>query len=209
MSISVISFATNKQVSSIEAPSFIEQYKDADTKSISRVNYISKKISFIKTASTKGISDVSGTTKKPFKQKGTGNARSGSLRSPQYRGGGIIFGPKPVTATYKINKKEKIHAKKVLLVKLIDADCITVVDHLPIPQYNTKGAIEVVNSLNIKGNIAIIHNNELAYESLKSLSNLVNVGAYSAESFHLYEIVKYDSIVFTKSAFEKFISSVS
>ena len=209
MFVSVIEFNSKKEKEKISVPENISVYKDASTKSISKVHFVSKKISFVKTANTKGVSDVSGTTKKPFKQKGTGNARSGSLRSPQYRGGGIIFGPKPVTATYKINKKEKIHAKKVLLVKLIDADCITVVDHLPIPQYNTKGAIEVVNSLNIKGNIAIIHNNELAYESLKSLSNLVNVGAYSAESFHLYEIVKYDSIVFTKSAFEKFISSVS
>ena len=204
MSISVISFATNKQVSSIEAPSFIEQYKDADTKSISRVNYISKKISFIKTASTKGISDVSGTTKKPFKQKGTGNARQGSLRSPQYRGGGIIFGPKPVTATYKINKKEKIHAKKVLISKLFNAGCITVVDEIKIPSFKTKEAIKAISNLQLKGSIAIIHNNEIAYEGLKSLSNIPYVGAYSSEAFHLYEIVKYDNLVFTKTAFEKF-----
>jgi len=204
MSISIISFETNKEVSSIEAPSFIEQYKDADTKSVSRVHYISKKISFIKTASTKGISDVSGTTKKPFKQKGTGNARQGSLRSPQYRGGGIIFGPKPITATYKINKKEKIHAKKVLISKLFAAGCITIVDEINLPSFKTKDAIKAIQNLQLTGSIAIIHNNEISYEGLKSVSNIPNVGAYSSDSFHIYEVVKYDSIVFTKSAFEKF-----
>jgi large subunit ribosomal protein L4 len=209
MFISVIDFNSKKEKERISVPENIAIYKDASTKSISKVHFVSKKISFVKTANTKGMSDVSGTTKKPFKQKGTGNARSGSLRAPQYRGGGVVFGPKPITATYKINKKEKIHAKKVLIAKLIDSNCITVVDSLPIPHYNTKGAIAAVNSLNIQGKFAIIHNNELAYESLKSLSNLIHVGAYSVENFHLYEIVKYDNIVFTKSAFEQFISSVS
>jgi len=204
MSISVISFETKKEVASIESPAFIEKYKDADTQSISRINYISKKISFIKKASTKGISDVSGTTKKPFKQKGTGNARQGSLRSPQYRGGGIIFGPKPITATYKINKKEKVHARKVLISKLFAAGCITIVDEIKLPSFRTQDAIKAVKNLELKGSIAMIHNNEISYEGLKSVSNIPYVGAYSSDSFHIHEIVKYDNIVFTRSAFEKF-----
>jgi ribosomal protein L4 len=96
-----------------------------------------------------------------------------------------------------------------LIAKLIDAGCVTVVDELPIPQYSTRGAISAIKSLNLSGNIAIIHNNEITYESLKSLSNIVNVGAYSITSFHLYEIVKYDRLLFTKSAFEQLISSLS
>lgn len=209
MFISVIDFNTKKEKEKISLPESIAVCKNASTKSISKVHFISKKISFVKTANTKGISEISGTTKKPFKQKGTGNARSGSLRSPQYRGGAVIFGPKPITATYKINKKEKIHAKKVLLAKLIDAGCITVVDDFTVPAFNTKGALQSVRHLDLTGTIAIIHNNEITYESLKSLSNIKDVGAYSLGSFHIYEIVKYNNLVFTKSAFEKFVSALS
>ena len=151
---------------------------------------------------TKGL--VSGGGKKPFKQKGTGNARQGSLRSPQYRGGGIIFGPKPITATYKINKKEKVHARKVLISKLFAAGCITIVDEIKLPSFRTQDAIKAVKNLELKGSIAMIHNNEISYEGLKSVSNIPYVGAYSSDSFHIHEIVKYDNIVFTRSAFEKF-----
>lgn len=209
MFVSVIDCKTKKEKEKISLPESVAACKDASTKSISKVHFVSKKLSFIKTANTKGISDVSGTTKKPFKQKGTGNARSGSLRSPQYRGGAVIFGPKPVTATYKINKKEKIHAKRVLLAKLIAAGCVTVVDELVIPAFNTKGALQVVQNLDLTGTIAVVHSNEIVYESLKSLSNIKNLGTYSIESFHIYEIVKYDNLVFTKSAFEKFVSVLS
>ncbi len=205
MSISVINPNTKLEVSKIPLPSFVEKYKDASTQSIAKVFFTSKKISFTKTANTKGISDVSGTTKKPFKQKGTGNARQGSLRSPQFRGGGIIFGPKPVTAVYKINKKEKNHAKMVLIAKLISQNAITIFSEINVAPYKTKEAKKFVDGLQIDGRVAIIHNDEISYESLKSFSNIPLVGVYSVSSFHLYEIVKYDHIVFTEKAFNKFI----
>lgn len=205
MSISVIDVKTKAKAGSIPLPEFVEKYKDHSTQSVARAHFIFKKISFVKTASTKGVSDVAGTTKKPFKQKGTGNARQGSLRSPQFRGGGIIFGPKPVTAEYKINKKERLHVKKVLLSKLINAGNITVVKNLEIPAFKTQEAKKVINSLSLKGRIAIIHQDEIAYESLKSLSNLKDIGVYTNSSFHLHEIVKYDNIVFTENSFNKFI----
>lgn len=205
MSISVINSVTKAEISKIPLPSFVEKYKNANTHSIAKVFFTSKKISFVKTANTKGISDVSGTTRKPFKQKGTGNARQGSLRSPQFRGGGIIFGPKPITATYKINKKEKNHAKMVLIAKLIASNAITVINEVSVPAYKTKDAKKFVENLQINGKIAIIHNDEIAYESLKSFSNLPFIGIYSVASFHLYEIVKYDHVVFTEKGFNKFI----
>lgn len=205
MSISVIDAKTKSTVGSIPLPEFVEKYKDHSTQSVARAHFIFKKISFVKTASTKGISDVAGTTKKPFKQKGTGNARQGSLRSPQFRGGGIIFGPKPITAQYKINKKERIHVRKVLLSKLINAGNITVVNNLEIPAFKTQEAKKTIDALSLKGRIAIIHDDQIAYESLKSLSNLKNVGVYTNTSFHLHEIVKYDNIIFTESSFKKFI----
>jgi large subunit ribosomal protein L4 len=205
MSISVIDSKTKSAVGTIPLPDFVNTYKEYSTQSIARAHFIFKKISFVKTASTKGISDVSGTTKKPFKQKGTGNARQGSLRSPQMRGGGIIFGPKPITANYKINKKERIHVKKLLIAKLITSGNITVVSNLEIPAFKTQEAKKVINALALNGRIAIIHNDEISYESLKSLSNLKDVGAYSNSSFHLHEIIKYDNLVFTESSFKKFI----
>ena len=157
------------------------------------------------TRAQKDREQVHHSTKKPFKQKGTGNARQGSLRSPQMRGGGIIFGPKPITANYKINKKERIHVKKLLIAKFITSGNITVVSNLEIPAFKTQEAKKVINALALNGRIAIIHNDEISYESLKSLSNLKDVGAYSNSSFHLHEIIKYDNLVFTESSFKKFI----
>lgn len=205
MSIPVIDFSTQQEVSNLPIPAFYEDYKSRNHSdyALSRVYFISKKISFVKTASTKGISDVSGTTKKPYKQKGTGNARQGSLRSPQYRGGGIIFGPQPITAHYKINKKEKIYAKKILFSKLIHGNNITVVNNITVPQFNTKEAHSSIVKFNIHGYVALIHNNELSYESSKSFSNIKNVGIYNLNSFGIYEIVKYDHIIITQDAFKK------
>ena len=209
MSISVLNFKTKNTIETLPFPDFVDKYKDTSTHAISRVHYVSKKISFIKTASTKGISDVSGTTRKPYKQKGTGNARQGSLRSPQYRGGGIIFGPKPVTAGYKINKKERLHARKVLISKLLLSGCITIVDEISVSSFKTKDAKASVDNLGLQGYVAIIHDNEIAYESLKSFSNLKNIGVYSCDFFHIHEIVKYDNLVFTKKSFQKLTQVLS
>ncbi len=203
MSISVIDSNTKSDLRTIPLPSFVEKYQDANTASLAKVHYVLKKISFIKTSSSKGISDVSGTTRKPFKQKGTGNARSGSLRSPQYRGGGIIFGPQPVNASYKINKKEKIHAKKVLISKLIKSEKVIIINEIQVSPFNTKDAQKFIANLDLKGRVAIIHDNEVEYGSLKSFSNLHNVGVYSNESFYIYEIIKYDTVVFTEKSFKK------
>lgn len=128
----VFDFRTGGVVGKVEVPEVTRELAN-DPSSLDFVSnylYRTKKISFVKTASSKGISDISGTTKKPFKQKGTGNARQGSLRSPQFRGGAVIFGPIPVTATYKINKKEVRLAKKIVLSQLIENSLIKVVSDL-------------------------------------------------------------------------------
>lgn len=208
MPISVLNSQTHSEIKTINIPEPLQSYAEKNPSSISKVNFVNKKISFTKTSNTKGISDVSGTTRKPFKQKGTGNARQGSLRSPQYKGGGIIFGPKPITANYKINKKEKIHAKKVLLSKIISSNCITTVNSIPNLPYKTKEAKSFIESFKINGKVSIIHNDEIAYETLKSFSNIPNIGIYPLSSFHFHEIIKYDHIIFTEEAINKFFETL-
>lgn len=128
----VFDFKTGSVIGDVSLPEGVNKFAENPEylDFISNYLYRTKKISFIKTAKTKTISEISGTTKKPFKQKGTGNARQGSLRSPQFRGGANIFGPVPITANYKINKKEVLLAKRILLSQLIEGSLIRVVDSL-------------------------------------------------------------------------------
>ena len=128
----VFDFKTGSVVGDVELPENINKFAENPEYLDFMSNYLyrTKKVSFVKTAKTKTIGEIKGTTKKPFKQKGTGNARQGSLRSPQFRGGANIFGPVPITANYKINKKEAQLAKRILLSQLIEGSLLKVVESL-------------------------------------------------------------------------------
>jgi large subunit ribosomal protein L4 len=153
------------------------------------------------TASTKGISQVSGTTKKPFKQKGTGNARQGSLRSPQYKGGANIFGPLPITAHYKINKKEVILAKKILLSQLIENSLLKVVNNLE-GGAKTKEFVSYKNALlpNSEKVIFVSNGGAKNVDSYMAGKNVKGVSFDLGLHFNVYRISNHEVVVITKDA---------
>ena len=207
----VLDFKTGNVISSIEVPAEIEAiYENPDYLDfISNYLYRTKKISFVKTASTKGISEIKGTTKKPFKQKGTGNARQGSLRSPQFRGGANIFGPIPVTAKYKINKKEKLLAKKILISQLIENSLIKVVESLDCSS-KTKDFIKYKNQLtsNAEKIIFISNGGKQGNNSYLAGRNVQGVGFDLGLHFNIYKVSNTEMVIITKDALSELFSSL-
>ena len=108
------------------------------------------------TADTKDRSEVSGGGRKPYRQKGTGNARQGSIRSPQYRGGGVVFGPTPRNYTFKMNRKERRLAIKTALTEKLASKALVVVDTLEIKSNKTKDAIAMMETLKLTGKVLLI-----------------------------------------------------
>lgn len=146
------------------------------------------------TADTKDRSEVSGGGRKPYRQKGTGNARQGSIRSPQYRGGGIVFGPTPRNYTFKMNRKERRLAIKTALTEKLASKALVVVDTLEIKSNKTKDAIAMMETLKLTGKVLFIssHDAENLYLATR---NLGNVAVIMADEINVYDIVNADVIV--------------
>jgi large subunit ribosomal protein L4 len=199
----ILDFKTGAVVESMEVPAGLSEISENPTYLDFMSNYLyrTKKISFVKTASTKGISQVSGTTKKPFKQKGTGNARQGSLRSPQYKGGANIFGPLPITAHYKINKKEVILAKKILLSQLIENSLLKVVNNLE-GGAKTKEFVSYKNALlpNSEKVIFVSNGGAKNVDSYMAGKNVKGVSFDLGLHFNVYRISNHEVVVITKDA---------
>ncbi len=154
------------------------------------------------TQSTKTRSEVSGGGKKPWKQKGTGRARQGSTRSPQWIKGGIALGPKPRTYTYKINKKEKrLAIKSVLSSKVIEKELI-VVDKLPFKEIKTKNMVEALTNLKIQDK-ALILLSEKDENVQKSARNIEGVKTTLVNTINVYDLLKYTNLVVTVDAIKK------
>jgi large subunit ribosomal protein L4 len=207
----VLDFTTGNVVSSINVPEEIEAiYENPNYLDfISNYLYKTKKASFIKTASTRGISDIKGTTKKPYKQKGTGNARQGSLRSPQFRGGANIFGPIPVTANYKINKKEKLLAKKILLAQLIENSLLKVVENLDCSG-KTKDFVEKKNKSFPDFNKIIFISKGGVTKNTSYLAgkNVKGVSFDLGMHFNIFKVSNHEISVITKDALTELFSSL-
>ena len=199
----ILDFKTGAVIESMEVPAGLSEISENPTYLDFMSNYLyrTKKISFVKTASTKGISQVSGTTKKPFKQKGTGNARQGSLRSPQYKGGANIFGPLPITAHYKINKKEVILAKKILLSQLIENSLLKVVNNLE-GGAKTKEFVSYKNALlpNSEKVIFVSNGGAKNVDSYMAGKNVKGVSFDLGLHFNVYRISNHEVVVITKDA---------
>ena len=153
------------------------------------------------THKTKGVSEVSGTTRKPYKQKGTGRARQGSLRSPQFRGGAVIFGPVVRSHEIKLPKKvRKLGLKTALSQKFADGKLI-ILDNLDIKNAKTK---DVTKTLEVMGlSTALIIGGEVPNESfVRASSNLFNVDVLSHNGINVYDIVRRDFLVLTKDSVE-------
>lgn len=146
------------------------------------------------TADTKGRSEVSGGGKKPYRQKGTGNARQGSIRAPHYRGGGIVFGPTPRNYTFKMNKKERVLALKTALTEKLAEKKLVVVDSLEVKSTKTKDAIQMLETLKLEGKVLFVstHDAENLYLATRNLGYTTVI---MADELNVYDIVNANYLV--------------
>ena len=146
------------------------------------------------TADTKGRSEVAGGGRKPYRQKGTGNARQGSIRAPHYRGGGVVFGPTPRSYSFKMNRKERRLALKTALTNKLAEGKLIVVDSLELASTKTKDALNLLETLKITGKVLFVssHDAEKLYLATR---NLGNVAVIMADELNVYDIVNADVLV--------------
>ncbi|MDE6292586.1 MAG: 50S ribosomal protein L4 [Bacilli bacterium] len=146
------------------------------------------------TADTKGRSEVSGGGRKPYRQKGTGNARQGSIRAPHYRGGGIVFGPTPRSYTFKMNKKERRLALKTALTEKLAEKKLVVVDSLEVKSTKTKDAIQMLETLKLEGKVLFVstHDAENLYLATRNLGYATVI---MADELNVYDIINANYLV--------------
>ncbi len=146
------------------------------------------------TADTKGRSEVSGGGRKPYRQKGTGNARQGSIRAPHYRGGGIVFGPTPRKYDFKVNRKEGRLALKTALSQKFAEKKLMVVDTLELSSMKTKDARQLLDTLKLTGKVLFVstHDAENLYLATR---NMGNIAVLMADEINVYDIVNADMLV--------------
>ena len=151
------------------------------------------------TADTKGRSEVSGGGRKPYRQKGTGNARQGSTRAPHFVGGGIVFGPSPRSYSFKINRKERRLALRTALSEKLAEKALVVVDSLELKSAKTKDAIKMLETLKLNGKVLFVsaHDAEMLYLATR---NLGNVAVIMADELNVYDIVNADVVVFDEDS---------
>ena len=153
------------------------------------------------TQSAKTRSEVSGGGRKPWRQKGTGHARQGSTRAPQWTGGGIVFAPKPRDYSFKMNKKEKRIALLSALSSKVAESKIVVLDEFKLDEIKTKKFVEVMNNLKVSKALVVLAEDD--QNVIKSASNVASVKTANAGRINVYDILKYSTVVATKAAVEK------
>ena len=154
------------------------------------------------TQSTKTRSEVSGGGKKPWRQKGTGRARQGSIRAPQWIKGGIALGPKPRSYKYTVNKKERqLAVKSVLSSKVLENELV-VVDSLPLKEIKTKEMVKALSNLKVEGK-ALIMLPEKNENVQKSARNIEGVKTTLVETINVYDLLKYNKLVVTEDTVKK------
>jgi large subunit ribosomal protein L4 len=153
------------------------------------------------TACTKNVGEVAGTNKKPWRQKGTGRARAGSFQSPLWRGGGVVFGPKPRDFTKKVSHSTKQLALRKAMSERLRAGDVLVVDDLKLGSAKTKEFIGVLSALALKGTALIV---APADKNLMLASrNVPDVALTTSEGLNTYDVLRPDKLVFTRNAFEQ------
>jgi large subunit ribosomal protein L4 len=150
------------------------------------------------TQSAKTRSEVSGGGRKPWRQKGTGHARQGSTRSPQWTGGGVVFAPKPRDYSVKMNKKEKQLAMKSVLTAKLAEDKLVVVDKLELEEIKTSVFVKILAA--IKAPKSLVVTKEKNEKVILSANNIPTVKTAMVNSLSVYDILKYDKLVLTKDA---------
>ena len=150
------------------------------------------------TQKAKTRSEVSGGGRKPWRQKGTGHARQGSTRSPQWTGGGVVFAPTPRDYSMKLNKKEKRAALKSALSSRVAENKFIVIDEMNFGEIKTKKFVAVMN--NLKAEKALVVLNEKNDNVIKSANNVPTVKTALTNTINVYDILKYDTLVLTQDA---------
>lgn len=151
--------------------------------------------------STKGISQISGTTRKPWKQKGTGRARAGSLRSPQFRGGAVIFGPLTRDHGYKLPKKVRQLALKTALSSKVASGELLIVENLNMGITKTKDLVKKFIALGLRSAL-IIDGEEVNKDFARTAGNLPGVDVLPQQGINVYDILRHEHLVLTKAAIE-------
>ena len=150
------------------------------------------------TQKAKTRSEVSGGGRKPWRQKGTGHARQGSTRAPQWTGGGVVFAPTPRDYTIRLNKKEKRLALKSVLTNCVNENKFIVLDELKFDEIKTKKMQVVLDALNVSKALVVLNENDT--NVVKSASNIANIQTALTNTINVYDILKYNTVVVTKDA---------
>ena len=150
------------------------------------------------TQKAKTRSEVRGGGRKPWRQKGTGHARQGSTRSPQWTGGGVVFAPTPRDYSFKLNKKEKRAALKSALTSRVVENKFVVVDELKLDENKTKKFVEVLKNLNVEKALVVL--NDMDEKVIASAANIPTVKTTQTNELNVFDVLKYDTVVVTKAA---------
>ena len=153
------------------------------------------------TQSTKTRAEVRGGGRKPWRQKGTGRARQGSIRAPQWMKGGIALGPKPRSYKYAIPKKMRKLALKSVLTSKVEEKELIVVDKLELKEIKTKEMVKVLNNLNTKKALIVLSEKNLNVQA--SARNIENVKTTLVNTINVFDLLKYDNLVVTEDAIKK------
>jgi large subunit ribosomal protein L4 len=154
------------------------------------------------TACTKNVGEVAGTNKKPWRQKGTGRARAGSFQSPLWRGGGVVFGPKPRDFSKKVGRTTRALALRKAMSERLKAGDVLIVDDFKLASSKTRDFVAVLDTLNVDGTALIVSDNGNQNLLLAS-RNVGHVEVTTGESLNTYQILRSDKLVFTRGAFEQ------
>lgn len=154
------------------------------------------------THAVKGRSDVRGGGRKPWKQKGTGRARQGSIRSPQWVGGGVVFGPTPRSYSYKLPKKVRRLALRSALSSKVQENSLVVLEGLTLDAPKTKEVIKLLSALNVEKK-ALIVTTEKDENVLRSANNLKSIKVLTVEEVNVLDLLTHDQLIITRDAAEK------
>ena len=162
------------------------------------------------THSTRTRSEVRGGGKKPWRQKGTGRARQGSTRAPQWTGGGVVFGPQPRDHSLRVNKKEKVLALRSALSDRRASGDVLVVDTLDtFREPKTRQAVEVLAALGLAGRKVLLVVDGLEEAAIKSFRNLPQVHLITFDQLNTYDVLASDAVVFTRDSLDGFLGRVA
>jgi large subunit ribosomal protein L4 len=157
------------------------------------------------THSTKTRAEVRGGGKKPWRQKGTGRARQGSIRAPQWRGGGVVFGPTPRDHSLRVNKKEKVLALRSALTDRHAGGNLVVLDGLDFDEPKTARAVELLDTVGLGGRKLLFVVDGLEEAAIKSFRNLTAVHLITFDQLNTYDVLNSDTVVFTRDSLDAFL----